>query len=88
MEITSNDIFCFSHEHLIAQIAGATKERGHYHVRFYAANGLLSRDATDTVSDFFYYPSAGTIRDSDMNIVYYSSLIDHYNKKRGEIQDR
>ena len=75
------DRLCFSHEHLFAQIAEAPLVRGHFVVRFYEANGQLSRIKTDTVKDFYFYPSAGTIRDGDMNIVYYSSLIDKYNRK-------
>ncbi len=78
---SGEDLHLFSHEHLFAQIAGKTMVRGHHAVEFYSHHGMLSRERTDTVAQFFYYPSAGTIRDAGMNIVYYSSLIDKYNKR-------
>lgn len=77
----TDDLYCFSHEHLFAQITGMPMVRGHFAVKFYAQDGMLSREPTATVAEFFFYPSAGTIRDGEMNIVYYSSLIDKYNKR-------
>ncbi len=51
---------------------------GFFKVRFYTINGILSNKETPEVSEFYLYPSGGTLRDANFNIVFYSSKFDTY----------
>ncbi len=75
------DLKCYSHENLFEQVKSAPFERGHYRVTFYVKKGLISREPTSEVAEFYYFPSAGTIRDTAMNIVMYSARLDKYHIK-------
>jgi hypothetical protein len=55
-----------------------TPTRGYYEVRFYAHGKRPSKDKTDVIATFYYYPSGGTLRDVDMNIVFYEPRLDQY----------
>ncbi|MAT40308.1 MAG: hypothetical protein CL946_11970 [Ectothiorhodospiraceae bacterium] len=73
------DIYTYSVEHVIAQIANAPKFLGAYEMRFYI-DGIRrpSKEKTATMATFYYYPSGGTIRDEDMNILFYEPKLDIY----------
>ena len=72
------DLLLFTHEHLLRQIASAPFELGAYTVRFYAEGGKPVNRVTPLVSDFYLYPSGGTLRDSAFNLVFYDSRYDTY----------
>lgn len=74
----SADLFVFSEEHLHRQLETASYTQGFYTVKFYTEKGLLAKRKTNTLSDFYLYPSGGTLRDSDFNLVFYDSQFDTY----------
>ncbi|MDP4197130.1 MAG: hypothetical protein Q8940_18925 [Bacteroidota bacterium] len=73
-----NDIYIFSDANLLEQLNSGKYELGFYRVKFYTINGMPASEKTDTIGEFFLYPSGGTLRDSDMNIVFYSPKFDTY----------
>jgi hypothetical protein len=73
-----NDLYIYSEENLFEQLKENKYELGFYCVRFYTHNGQLASEKTNTISEFFLYPSGGTLRDENMNIVLYSSKFDTY----------
>jgi hypothetical protein len=74
----SQDLRIFSEAHLHAQLETAPYTLGFYTVHFYTQNGLLAKEATETVAEFYLYPSGGALRDSAFNIVFYDSQYDTY----------
>lgn len=75
----SEDLLLFSEAHLHTQLETAPFTQGFYTVRFYAtSDGLLSKTKTGTISEFYLYPSGGTLRDSNFNLVFYDSQFDTY----------
>ncbi len=74
-----NDIYIYSEENLQKQIENGNYEIGFYKVKFYTdANSALATEKTNFLSDFYLYPSGGTLRDKNMNIVLYNSKFDTY----------
>lgn len=73
-----DDLLIFSEDNLLKQLDDAEYKLGFYKVRFYSRAGMLSNVKTDEVSDFYLYPSGGTLRDANFNIVFYSSKFDTY----------
>ncbi len=74
----SDDLFVFSEAHLHRQLETAPFTQGFYTVNFYTRDGLLAREKTGTISEFYLYPSGGTLRDSNFNLVFYDSQFDTY----------
>jgi hypothetical protein len=74
------DIHLFSEENLDEQLESAPFTLGYYTLKFYSENGHPVNRVTGTVSEFYLYPSGGTLRDSTFNIVFYNS---HYDTYRG-----
>lgn len=74
----TDDLFIFTEEHLHRQLETAPFTQGFYTVQFYTAEGLLARTKTDTISEFYLYPSGGTLRDNNFNLVFYDSQFDTY----------
>ena len=72
------DIYCYSVENVRAQAKDAPLELGYYTVRFYTEGGRPARSKTDSIETYYYYPSGGTIRDRDLNIVFYEPKLDTY----------
>lgn len=72
------DVCIFTEANLHTQLASAPFTQGFYTVKFYTVAGKLSTKKTDTVSEFYLYPSGGTLRDSDFNLVFYDSQFDTY----------
>jgi hypothetical protein len=84
-----DDILCYSVEHVRAQVrsaqdAGAQESRGFFEVRFYTEGGRPSRERSGSIETFYYYPSGGTIRDREMNIVFYEPKLDKYHTSSRE----
>lgn len=73
-----DDLFIFSEANLHAQLNTAPFSKGFYTVKFYTIDGLLAKTKTDTLSEFYLYPSGGTLRDSTFNLVFYDSQFDTY----------
>ena len=73
-----DDLFIFSETNLHAQLNTAPFSKGFYTVKFYTIDGLLAKTKTDTLSEFYLYPSGGTLRDSTFNLVFYDSQFDTY----------
>lgn len=73
-----NDIYIFSEDNLFEQVNNGRYELGFYRVKFYSVKGQPAAEKTDEISEFFLYPSGGTLRDAKMNIVFYSSKFDTY----------
>jgi len=74
----NKDLYLFSEENLLEQIENSQYELGFYRVKFYTENGLLANKKTDEISEFYLYPSGGTLRDKNFNIIFYSSKFDTY----------
>ncbi len=76
--IRKNNNLLFSEENLLDQIEHAEYELGFYRVSFYSRGGLPVNEETDTVANYFLYPSGGALRDANFNIVFYSTKFDIY----------
>ncbi len=80
-----DDIYCYSINNVRTQTEAVSATLGYYELRFYAVSGKPSREKTDTIELFYYYPSGGTIRDRNLNIVFYEPKLDmyHTSNRRG-----
>ena len=72
------DLRLFSHENILGQIETAEYRNGYYVLEFYAAQHKPSTKPTDTIEQFYLYPSGGTLRDSAFQLVFYDSRYDTY----------
>ncbi|HUI65447.1 MAG TPA: hypothetical protein VL126_11440 [Bacteroidota bacterium] len=68
----------FTHENVLAQLENAPFSLGSYTLRFYSEGGKPVNRVTSTISEYYLYPSGGTLRDSAFNIVFYDSRYDTY----------
>ncbi|MFZ1730922.1 MAG: hypothetical protein WBQ23_11520 [Bacteroidota bacterium] len=73
-----DDIYCYSIEHVRAQAEKGLATLGYFEMRFYAEGGKPAREKTSDIELFYYYPSGGTIRDRNLNIVFYEPKLDKY----------
>ncbi len=78
MTTIETDIHIFSEENMHKQIKLVPFTQGFYLLKFYTENGIFSKYKTDTLSEFYLYPSGGTLRDSNFNLVFYDSQFDFY----------
>ena len=81
------DLLKYSTGNVLQQIARLEPTLGFYEVRFYASGKRPSKEKTDTIEIFYYYPSGGTLRDRDMNIVFYEPRLDVYRNFKSSIGD-
>jgi len=72
------DVFLFNDENFLEQLRSAPYALGFYTLKFYTLNGKPVSRVTDTISEFYLYPTGGTLRDSTFNIVFYDSRFDTY----------
>ncbi|MGB5874429.1 MAG: hypothetical protein WBG01_09615 [Bacteroidota bacterium] len=72
------DILHFTRENVLEQLKTASFSLGFYTLKFYSEKGKPVNRATGTVSEYYLYPSGGTLRDSSFNIVFYDSRFDTY----------
>jgi hypothetical protein len=74
-----SDLHIYSVLNIRLQTEHLEAELGFYPVRLYSQqNGRPSREVTDTIEVYYYYPSGGTIRDRNMNILFYEPKLDKY----------
>ena len=78
MSSATNDVHIFSEANILKQLQTAPFTQGFYTLRFYTKDGKPSDHPTGTLSDFYLYPSGGTLRDSTFNLVFYDSQFDTY----------
>ncbi len=74
----THDPLIFSEANIHEQLQTAPFTQGFYTLRFYTENGKPAAHPTDTISEFYLYPSGGTLRDSTFNLVFYDSQFDTY----------
>ncbi len=72
------DIYCFTEENILRQLENAPFTLGFYTLRFYTEEGRPVNRVTDSIEEYFLYPSGGTLRDSKYNIILYDSRFDTY----------
>lgn len=73
------DLRVFNHENVLEQLRHAEFTNGYYVLEFYAdAKNKPSSKPTSTVSKFYLYPSGGTLRDSNFQLLFYDSSFDTY----------
>ncbi|MBI3579292.1 MAG: hypothetical protein HY276_01490 [Ignavibacteriales bacterium] len=72
------DTRVFSHENILEQIQTAEFRNGYYVLEFYSENNKPSKIPTTTTAKFFLYPSGGTLRDSNFQLLFYDSRYDTY----------
>jgi hypothetical protein len=72
------DILLFTRENILRQLKTASYSLGFYTLKFYSEKGRPVNRMTDTVSEYYLYPSGGTLRDSSFNIIFYDSRFDTY----------
>ncbi len=75
----TRDLRVFNRENVLEQLKSAEFRNGYYVLEFYAdAKNRPSSSPTGTVSRFFLYPSGGTVRDSNYQLLFYDSTFDTY----------
>lgn len=75
----TKDLQVFNHENILEQLKTAEFKNGYYVLQFYADDkNKPSKSPTDTVSMFYLYPSGGTLRDSNFQLLFYDSAYDTY----------
>ncbi len=73
------DVRCYSHENVLKQLQTAEFRNGYYTLEFYAEpNGKPSKEPTGLITKFYLYPSGGTLRDGNFQLVFYDSRYDTY----------
>lgn len=74
-----NDHHIYTPENLLQQIQTAPFNLGYYSLQFYVdEHGVLTKEPTKTLGNFYLSPSGGTLRDKEMNIVLYSAKFDKF----------
>ncbi len=76
--MAERDLQLFSHDNLLEQIQTAEYRNGHYVLEFYSEQHKPSPKQTETIEQFYLYPSGGTLRDSTFQLVFYDSRYDTY----------
>ena len=75
----TRDLRVFNHENLLEQLKSAEFKNGYYVLEFYAdSKNKPSSSPTSTLSRFYLYPSGGTLRDSNFQLLFYDSAYDTY----------
>ncbi len=74
-----SDLHIFSHENVLHQLRTAEFKNGYFTLMFYAdSRGRPAKVPTETKSVFYLYPSGGTLRDADFQLLFYDSRYDTY----------
>ena len=68
----------FNHENILVQLESAEFKNGYYVLEFYSENNKPASKPTGSVSKFYLYPSGGTLRDSNYQLLFYDSKYDTY----------
>jgi hypothetical protein len=72
------DLFVYSIENARAQLPTSPQSLGVYELRFYSDGKRPVKKKTELIEVFFYFPSGGTIRDREFNIIFYEPGLDIY----------
>ncbi|MCK5571536.1 MAG: hypothetical protein KAJ12_02195 [Bacteroidetes bacterium] len=72
------DLHLFTRDNIVEQLKTAPFSLGFYTLIFYTENGKPVNRVTENVSEYYLYPSGGTLRDGAFNIVFYDSRFDTY----------
>lgn len=72
------DLLLFNEKNILEQLKTAPFTLGYYTLRFYEERGKPVNRMTDSVAEFYLYPSGGTLRDRNFNIIFYNSRFDTY----------
>ncbi|HEY4612005.1 MAG TPA: hypothetical protein VII11_03395 [Bacteroidota bacterium] len=72
------DVRIFSHENVLKQLETAEFKNGYYVLEFYTEDNKPSTVPTKQVATFYLYPSGGTLRDSNFQLLFYDSKYDTY----------
>ncbi len=73
------DLQLYNRENILEQLKSAEFRNGYYVLKFYAdAKNRPSPTSTDTLATFYLYPSGGTLRDSNYQLLFYDSAFDTY----------
>lgn len=72
------DLHLFTDSNIFEQLKTAPFSLGYYTLRFYTENGKPVNKVTDQIAEYYLYPSGGTLRDAQFNIVFYDSRFDTY----------
>ncbi len=75
----AGDLHLFNHENILEQLKTAVFRNGYYVLEFYSdEKNKPSGTPTGTTAKFYLYPSGGTLRDSNFQLLFYNSLYDTY----------
>ncbi len=72
------DMHCFTEENILRQLEMAPFTLGFYTLRFYTEGERPVNRVTDSIEEYYLYPSGGTLRDRKFNIILYDSRFDTY----------
>lgn len=73
------DLRVFNHANVLKQLEAAAFANGYYKLEFYAEeNGRPSKTPTGRIATFYLYPSGGTLRDANFQLLFYDSRYDTY----------
>ena len=72
------DVRIFSHANVLEQLETAEFKNGYYVLEFYSQDNKPSTVPTAQVSKFYLYPSGGTLRDRNFQLLFYDSKYDTY----------
>ena len=72
------DLRLFSHENLLEQLKSAPYRNGYFVLEFYAEEHKPASKPNATIEPFYLYPSGGTLRDLNFQLVFYDSRYDTY----------
>lgn len=68
----------FSYDGVAKQVLTAPFRNGYYTLEFYVKNGKPAAERTDETAVFYLYPSGGTLRDADFNLLFYDRRFDEW----------
>ncbi|HTP79742.1 MAG TPA: hypothetical protein VMM57_05000 [Bacteroidota bacterium] len=74
----ADDVRVFSHPNVLKQLETAEYRNGYYVLSFYSEAGKPAAKPTGMISEFYLYPSGGTLRDSNFQLLFYDSKYDTY----------
>lgn len=79
MDGRAEDLKVFSHQNVLQQLETAEFKNGYFVLNFYAqGNGKPSSQRTERTAVFYLYPSGGTLRDENFQLLFYDSRYDTY----------
>lgn len=85
--VDATDVFLYSIDSVLAQVESARETLGFFELRFYSDGKRPAQEVTALIETFYYYPSGGTLRDKEMNIIFYEPKLDAYSSA-SRIQSR